>query len=88
MTSGAVVHLQHNLRNAPVAAAEALGVHEGPEGLRPLLVGFVQEPIQHLLLQKAAFVLLCHPEIPGKVKRISVFPENISAKGVDGGDFG
>ena len=89
MTHGAVIDLQHDIRNHSVVTAKALGVHEGPEiGIfMGLGVGLVQQVFEHLLPDLSALVFIRHPEIAADVHLLGVFPDHIGAEAVDRGDL-
>ena len=89
MASGAVIDLQEQFRHQPVIPAQTLGVHKRSEIriLHGCLVGTVQQFPQNRFPDLGTFVFVSHSEIRGKIQPIGIFPEQITAKTVNCGDF-
>ena len=87
---GGLVHIQDQPLNQPVVPA-------GPQAVDQFFkagvlvnggITLVQQFLHHLDSQIGRFRFLDHPEIRGEIQFIGMLPDQIAAKGMDGGDPG
>ena len=89
MTPGTVIDLFDDFRHQAVIPPQALGIRESQK-IFPVFcicIGAVQQIFQNLGANFPAFAFVRHPEVRGHIQSVGIFPQQIAAEAVDGGNL-